>query len=63
MGIPMLPIDRKALTPHDAADLLNGLAALVEAYPAAKVLLTVQVDIPTTNETAKATIKSASKRR
>lgn len=61
MGVPVLPIDHKALTPHDAADLLNGLAALVEAYPTTKVLLSVQVEIPTTSDATKSPGKGATK--
>lgn len=53
MGNPLLPMDRKALTPRDAADVLNGLAALVEAYPTSKVLLSVNVEIVTTTESSK----------
>ena len=63
MGIPVLPIDRKAMTPRDAADFLNGLAALVEAYPTTKVLLSVQIEIPTTSDATKSPGKDATKRR
>lgn len=63
MGVPVLPIDRKAMTPRDAADFLNGLAALVEAYPTTKVLLSVQVEIPTASDAPKSPAKGAAKRR
>ena len=50
------------MTPRDAADFLNGLAALVEAYPTTKVLLSVQVEIPT-SDAPKSTSKGTAKRR
>ncbi len=47
---PFLPITEKPMTRRDAADLLTGLASLIENYPSDKVLLTVNVEIPTVSD-------------
>lgn len=38
------------MTRRDAADLLTGIASLVENYPSDKVLLTINVEVPTVGE-------------
>lgn len=62
---PFFPITDKPMTRRDAADLLTGLASLVESYPSDKVLLTVNVEVSTASEaSAKAsTPKKSSGRR
>ena len=40
----LLPIDHKAMTRREAADLLNGLAALIESYPTEHVFVSVNVE-------------------
>lgn len=49
MTVPLLPITQKGLTPAEAADVLRGLAEFVENYPAAGVLLTVDLAVATTS--------------
>lgn len=53
MGLPLLPIARKGLTRREAADLLNGLAALLENYPADAVVLTLEIEVVTTADRQK----------
>ena len=59
MGNPLLPIERKGLTRRAAADLLNGLASLIESYPVDGIVLSVNVEVVGTGETPK---KSPSRR-
>jgi hypothetical protein len=40
---PLLPFKEKALTPRDAADLLRGLAELVEVYPVESVVISLDL--------------------
>ena len=49
---PLLPIDHKGLTCAQAADLLRGLADLIEAYPAEGIVLTVNVEGAATDAAA-----------
>ena len=53
MGNPLLPIERKGMTRREAADLLNGLASLIESYPTDGIVLSVNVEVATTGETPK----------
>ncbi|WP_053960752.1 hypothetical protein [Sulfobacillus thermosulfidooxidans] len=44
MTTPLLPLHDKALTCNDAANLLRGIAELLDVYPAGGVLLTLTLD-------------------
>lgn len=59
---PLLPITQKALTRRQAADLLNGLAALVESYPADGIVLTVNMEVTATGTGSKAPKKAATRK-
>lgn len=48
----LLPIDHKAMTRREAADLLTGLAAFIESYPTEHVFLSVDVAGATASEGA-----------
>lgn len=52
MAFPLLPLHDKPLTPAEAADVLRGLAEFVENYPAAGVLLTVDLAVATVKASA-----------
>ncbi len=58
---PLLPITQKGLTRRQTADLLNGLAALVESYPADGIVLTVNIEVAATGSTPKTPKKAARK--
>lgn len=45
MSRPLLPLKESPLTPRQAADCLRGLAEMLETYPAATVLLTLDVAV------------------
>lgn len=59
---PLLPITQKGLTRRQAADLLNGLAALVESYPADGIVLTVNMEVAATGAATKSPKKAASRK-
>ncbi len=44
LTMPLLPLHDKALTCNDAANLLRGIAELLDVYPADGVLLTLTLD-------------------
>lgn len=56
---PYFPLTDKPMTRREADDLLNCLAALVESYPSDKVLLTVNVEVPTTAENSRSKASSS----
>jgi len=58
MSHPLLPIDRKGMTPREAADLLTGVAALIEAYPVKGVVVTLNVEVAETGSPGTKTRKS-----
>ncbi len=45
MSRPLLPLQEKPLTPREAADCLRGLAEMVETYPAASLLLSLDITV------------------
>lgn len=46
----LLPIDHKPMTRQEAADLLNGLAALIESYPTEHVFVSVNLEAALASE-------------
>lgn len=59
MSRPLLPIEQKGMTRREAADLLTGLASLVESYPVDGIVLSVNVEMAATGEKPK---RSSSRR-
>ena len=57
MDHPLLPIERKALTRREAADLLNGLASFIDSYPVDGIVLSIHVDVARTEEPRKSSPK------
>ena len=43
----LLPLNQKPLSRRDAADLLRGLAELIESYPTETVVLTIDIQTGT----------------
>lgn len=62
MAHPLLPIDHKGMTPREAADLLTGIAALIEAYPAKGVVVTLNIDVADTGNPGTKPRKSRAKK-
>ena len=52
-NLPLIPIDHKGFTRAQAADLLRGMAELVELYPTEGVVVTLDVAIAATGSTTK----------
>ena len=50
MPHPLLPIDQKGMTCRDAASLFNGLAALMDSYPADGVVVTLNIEVADTGK-------------
>ena len=48
MSHALLPIDHKGMTCREAADLLTGMAALIEAYPVKGVVVTLNIEVADT---------------
>jgi len=49
MGQPLLPIDHQTLMRSETADVLRGLAEMIEQYPAERFILSVQLEVATSD--------------
>jgi len=58
MSVPLFPIIQQELSRREAADLLTGVAALLENYPSPRVVLTLEVTVAPASDSRKSNASS-----
>jgi len=58
MSVPLFPIIQQELSRREAADLLTGVAALLENYPAPTVVLTLEIAVAPASDGQKSSATS-----
>ncbi len=59
MSRPLLPLAETPLTPREAAECLRGIAEMLESYPAAGILLTLDVAVAQADDRSARTRRTA----